>query len=156
MATNFTDVYDQIRAIIPTLTGFDALSKRELFDPYDLLNNDRTSLRNGWGVAIGDTSPSAQQEMGNVYTDFTFIVKVTNEYRGTSHNRTSGISASKALFEDLITLKLDFMNVDQIGIPNDVENILFVGTSGIESISTDKTKILTASVTFVAVIKEAF
>lgn len=156
MASNFTDVYDQIRARIPTLTGFDALSKRELFDPYDLANNDRTALRNGWGVAIGDTGLSAQQEMGNVYTDFTFIVKVTKEYKGTSHNRTSPINASKALFEDLITLKIDFMNVAQIGVPNDVENILFVSTSGIESLSTEKTKIFTASITFVAIIKEAF
>ena len=156
MATNFTDVYDRIRVFIPTLTGFDASSKRELYNPYDVSDNDRTALRNGWGVAIGDTSPSAQQEFGNVYTDHIFIIEVTKEYKGTAHNRTSPINASKALFEDLITLKINFMNVSQIDVPDDVENILFISTTGIKSLSTEKSKIFNSSITFVAVIKEAF
>ncbi len=154
MATNFTDIFDRIRVVVPTLTGF--ATKTELFNPYNLEDNSSAAQSDGWGLIVAEGGPSATQEFGNVYEDAGFGIVLTREYKSTAHNRDPSLTVAKALMEDLVTLKLDFMNVDQIGISGDVENIIYVSRSGISSVSLEKSKVLTANIVFNFIIKEAF
>lgn len=150
--SNFTTFYDQARTAIAALSGF--TTKTEIPNPYSLSDNDKHQLIDGWGIRVLDGSLSAQQEFKSVWEDASFEVVVTKEVVRTNNDITNFVTAVKSVMEDIVTLKMDFMADDQIGVSSNVEKIDFVSRSGIQSVNDNKFNYIFASILFSVTLKE--
>jgi hypothetical protein len=151
--SNFSTIYDELIATtIPGLTGYS--TKTQIPIPYELSLNDMNSLRNGWGILIGDASQSDFQDYKDTWVDQSISFVLTRVLRTTHHNKTPMETETKQLIEDAILIRLDLYNADQITIPDNIQKIDFVSRSGIEFIDAEEFKILTTTVEFSFTISE--
>ena len=122
-------IYDRLRVVIPTITGFS--DKKEITNPYSLEDNNINILREGWGLAIGESTPTPG-EYNAFNEERTFNIIVTQEVKYTDHNLDPRITVEKAVLEDSYNLKKEILNNNQLNIPSDIEIILPGGSTGIE------------------------
>ena len=149
--SNFSTIFDQlVDTTIPALTGFS--SKKQLVDPYNLEENDINLLRNGWGIRIGDAEDSPFQEFKFTRVIQEISIVLTREVKATEHNKTPLETATKALIEDAVSMRVDFYNADQLTLDSNIENIVFNSRSGVEFI--DETNVVFTVVSFNFEIKE--
>jgi hypothetical protein len=147
MAVKFESLYDQLRTTIAGLTGF--TTKAELPNPYDVPDNPEGMLRDGWGLTILDAVEGPGEY--NSSTDLqSFGVVLTKEVPRTDNNPEPLVTAIKALKADVITLKQGLM---PLNVHN--EAMLYTGTSSVDTLTNERTKIITITVGFTAYIREA-
>lgn len=128
--SDFTTVYDLlIGTTIPALTGFS--TKTEIVNPYDLEQNDKNLLRNGWGLRVGSTTETEGQEFGFTRVSQGFNLVLTREVRAGDHDTTPLQTATKQLAEDAVLARLDFENIDQITLDANIEIVRFAGRTAI-------------------------
>lgn len=143
--SNFSTVYDQLISLIPTLSGF--TTKTKIINPYELESNDDNLLRDGWGLIVGDSFEGELDVFNKTNVNQSFGVVLTRELNQTYHNATPYETVTKLLIEDAVTLRVRFLNADQLGVQNNLELVRYVGRTGISFIS-DELKILTTTVNF--------
>lgn len=141
--SKFTTVYDQIVSTLETLFA----DKIELTNPDNLLEfNTDQELANGFGVIIGPASPESF-DYSEYYESREFTIVFTEEVIYLEGDEEAFKTVKKALIEDTVTLKQDFLANDQIGVGGSIQIINLVTSSGVDLIpGTEKT--LTTSVTF--------
>lgn len=149
MPVKFETFYDRLRVVIPTLTGFTA--KAELSNPYEVEDNLEGAMRDGWGVAIGETS-EGQAEYNSSVDIQTFGVVLTREVVKTENNPQPMVDTVKAMKADVLTLKRGLM--DLMAIESTIENLNYIGTSGIDTVEADRHRIISITVAFSANIRE--
>lgn len=151
--SNFTTIYDQlIGTTIPGLTGFS--TKTQIPNPYEIDQNDKNLLRNGWGITVGGSSNSPHQEYKYTKVNQSFGFVLSREVKGTHHNTVPLQTATKNLVEDSVLIRLDLYNSDQISIDSNIENILYTGRSPVQFIDEDGFNIIWTTVSFIFEIKE--
>jgi hypothetical protein len=138
---------------IPAITGFS--TKTQIVNPYEIENNDKNLLRNGWGITIGNATNVPSQVFNFTWIAQEFGIILTREIRATEHNKTPLETASKAMVEDAILLRIDFHNADQIAIESSIENINFLNRTPISYVGVDGYNIIWCSVNFSFEIKES-
>ena len=142
--SNISTIYDKIRQQIGLLFP----TKTEIPNPYSLPDNMGQLLENGWGLIIGEGSLGSI----NVYCldseirSFTVVLtKLVYNLDGTN---TRIVADSKAILEDIRTIKNDLLAYDQITIPDVIQKVEFQSASGIEFAGSDKFNLFSATITF--------
>lgn len=143
--SNVNDIYNKIRAAIPTLTGFS--TKTEIPRPGSLGDNPETLLRNGWGIVRGDASIDTATDNPE-YTMITeFRVVITKKFFTTDSNSDPYVTAVQSLYDDLATIQDDF-TLTRFSIADKVEFVNIVTITGVEDVVTDKQDHISASIVF--------
>lgn len=151
--SNFTTVYDYlVGTAIPALSGFS--SKTQIVNPYDLEQNDKNLLRNGWGLTVGATVETATQEFGFTRVSQIFGLVLTREVRSGDHDPTPLQTATKQLVEDAVAARVDFENPDQITLDANIEIVRFVGRTAISYLGEDGFNIISTIASFNFELKE--
>lgn len=150
MSTNFTTVYNQVRTELATLFP----SAKELPIPDRLEDNSDPFLLLSYGVIVGEGISRLDFDNSEYLEDRKFIVVLTRMVKTTDHSGSALITAKLAMIEDAVTMKRDFLNLAQIGVPSAIQKIDLDGDSGINFIE-DKPNFITCSVTFLIGISES-
>ena len=141
--SNISVIYDKLREIIPTIvTG-----RVELVNPYDIVNNPRPFLQSGWGLVIGEGSPSEIDIMCRDYESRIFTIVLTDNLITLGNTHEAMSVASKAMIENIRLLKDRLIEFDQLGIDSNIEQIRFVSSSGIEFLNSEEVSYLISSIT---------
>ena len=145
--SKISDIYDQIRTVVPGLfTGADA--KIEIPNPYSLPDNNKNFLSNGWGLAVGDGSPSSVGFLKCDNESRNFIIVLTKELIRLDQCPDPMAVCTKALLEDYRTIKDRFVDFDQLGLDEKILKINFTNGSGIDFVTAGKFNFLTVSATY--------
>ena len=151
MTTSISYVLDAIRTRVPLiLTG----ARFELPNPYDLVENSEHLLDNGWGVKVGPTT-NFNLSLNSLAELRTVSIVVTRRVPRITGQQTQLHTCIKALLEDELVVKKDFVDSDPLGIPQYLIKIDYTSSSGIEFVQTGKFSIISTEITFEALIKEA-
>lgn len=151
--SNFSTIFNElVGTTIPGLTGFSG--KTEIANPYALELNDFNTLRDGWGIVIGDSSDSEYQEYKFTIIEQEISFVLTRVVRSTRHNVTPLQTALKAMIEDAITMRIDLLNDDQITIPSNIYKIDFLGRTAVEFLDAEEWNIITTTNNFMFSIRE--
>lgn len=147
--SNISTIYDQVRSTLATLFA----DKTELVNPDDLLvNNVDLVLKNAFGVIIGSASPVPFDQV-QFYELRNFTIVFTEEVQHVEGDKAPLITIKKNILEDLVTVKKDFLSIDQIGVETNIQ-IIELGESTDVSFIPNSEKFLTSSVTFAIGISE--
>lgn len=149
--SNITIFYNKLIEIV----GTDLFStKIRIPNPYDPSKNSGPQLRDSWGVKL---NPSTLGTIG-IYHQHNesreFSIVFSSQVFKLKSNPTAMDTAIKALAEANNTLMVRLLNNDQLGIPDSVGIIEFVGNSGIEFLEDDKTDYILTETTFAVDIME--
>lgn len=140
-----TDLYDKIRAAIPTLTGFN--TKTEIPYPYSLEDNNINLLRDGWGIRIGPSSPDTETD----YPQYTVIqeyeVVLARIHVSTASNADPLVTVTKELMDDIATIQDDFTG-SRFSIADKVEYVDVVSISSVDNVTSGKFNHIVISITF--------
>jgi len=142
--SKITTVYNTILTKVAGLFP----SKTKIPLPESLPDNDNNLLRDGYGVMVGASTISALDTFkdSNISREFTIVF--TEELIRTNHDADSRDTVLLSILEDMVTLKQDFLNFDQLGIDSSIEKVTFVGSSGVEYANIDDFSIMTMNITF--------
>lgn len=124
--SSITDIVDQIYSNIATNFS----TKSELFDPYDILNNDEQRLENGYGVVVGPASNQASTDNVFEVVNREVGVILSRVLFETDYDSSVRKSYEKQLLEDGLSITQDlYADVDLSGM---LSSIKFVADSGID------------------------
>lgn len=129
-----SDAYDAIRTRLQVLFP-EADGYFELTNPYDVTDNTKGFLRQGWGMAFGPVTNTNLLLCKTVTTDNEVRVLITRELAAMETDVERKHDSIKALLEDLRDVINDLDRADTletIGV-----NILSVSTNGIETVRGD-------------------
>jgi len=142
--SKFSDVYDSLLIEVGTLFP----TKVKLSDSIDLDNNPFPLLKNAYGIKVGDSSTS-DLTTDYLYTDVrTFSILFTAEVYDLAINNSSFENASKALIDDVYTLRERMLDLSKISPILGGENITCIGDTGIENKKADKGRFIYVEVSF--------
>lgn len=151
MSTSISYVLDAIRARVPIiLTG----SRFELPNPYDLVENSEHFLDNGWGIKVGPTT-NFNLNYNSIAERRTVSIVITRRVPRITGQQTQLHTSIKNLLEDELKIKKDFVDSEELGVPQYLIKIDYTNSSGIEFVQTGKFSIISTEITFGALIKEA-
>ena len=146
MTSKIITVYNRIRTLIPTLTGFN--DKFEIPIPENLVSNPIVLLKNGWGVIIGEDSPSINQEFRFLTTDRRISIVLTRDVFQTFNNAGPSVTVNKNLLEDSMTIIKTFLKSDQINIEESILKVDYSGSSPIEFLVGDNARFRAITIDF--------
>lgn len=149
--SKISTVIDTIRTAIPALSGFS--SKTEIPNPYSLVDNNSNLLKDGWGLAVGSATADFN-EFCKFFEEREFSIILTRQVFSLANCADQPVTAAKSLLEDMILIKKDLLNIDQLGIPTSIARINLGSSSGIESVNGDKFNYFTISTSFLITISE--
>lgn len=103
-------------------------NKRRLLNAYDLDDNPKHILTDGYGLRVGSSSPELTEFHVKNKVQIISLV-LTREILKVNGDITPTDLAVKAILEDVNTFELKFYNVNQLEIEPSIENIE-LGTTG--------------------------
>jgi len=140
MSTKITTIISTLRTGIPLLSRF--IAKKELRNAIDVESNPRGFLDNGWGLRL-DSSSEGTIDITNTLTESRqFSIVITREARKLNSDIDGFMADQVELMEDHAELAAWLMRADQLGIPNDIGIVNFVGNSGVELVQEGNKKII--------------
>lgn len=145
ISTIFDRLLVELAALYPSAT--------KIPYPYDLIKNDDNFLRLGYGLKVGQSSPTTLDFCKNAF-EREFTVVLTREVFNTGSNDAAFDDIVKALLEDIYTAQDRFNEPDQIAIDSDIVKIDFVSASGAEQVDAEKATFLTMEAVFNFTIQE--
>jgi len=144
--SNISTIIDKIRQVVPTISGFSG--KAELYNPYSVEDNNINDLKDGWGLAVLDSSLSDLGEFCFHQESRQFKILLTKRTIRLETDVVALHTDSKALLEDAKNLAVRFVNPDQLGIDSNINKIDFIGNSGIEFFKVGKFNYLVTETIF--------
>jgi len=99
MANNINTIYDAIITEMGTIFS----TKTRIPNPYDIENNPRSLISNGWGLKVSAAVPQ-QQAINHITISQTFTITLSKEVYRLDTNTTAIDTTSKALLDDMKTL----------------------------------------------------
>lgn len=149
--SNVTTFYDTLLAASATLFP----SKTKIPNAYDISRNSEMFLRDGYGVKMNGTTPDSENaEFKDYQYGVEFSLVFSREILRLKEDTVLIETATKAIYEDVHTARLDFYNVDQLGIDDNILRVDLGPSSGIEFIEGDNYNFIAVEVNFTAYIRE--
>lgn len=145
-------VYDRLRVLTPTLTGF--TDKTEIPNPYSLVDNDFNLLREGYGIKVESGNPASSTWTKSFSEQRIFTVVVTQGIFSVTHDPEQIVTAAKDLLEDSLVLKQAFLDNTQLSIPSDIEIVHLVSSGPVDFVQGDKYNFLVNETSFAIQIRE--
>lgn len=148
--SSIDNVFDAIRAAIPTYTGFS--TKKEIPNTYALEDNPINYLEDSWGLLIGSGTRSSKDVLAvqdfRVSTERPISVILSRSVYEV-HTISSEINTQvKNLLLDAKTIRNNFLSSSKFGVLKGGEEIVYTGDSGVNFISGDKFKIIYTQIDF--------
>lgn len=149
MAASIDNLYDALRAAIPTYSRFSA--KKEILNPYSLEDNPETFLDNSWGLIIGS---SVRAESDNPIIDYhvttirDMSVVITRAVYDLHNIGVEVNEQAKELLLDARELRDNFLDLLKFGVLQGGEEVLYLGDSGVEFAQAGQTKFISTQVNF--------
>jgi hypothetical protein len=148
--SNFTTVYDRIRTELSTIFS----GKTEIPIPEEIGQNNVNLLRDGYGLITSLATPGIFNEFKSTSSIHNFEIVLSRELKMLENDPEPRHVQIKALIEDLVSLRVSFLNNDQLTIYQSIQNITYEGMSEISYVNIDKNDIISASITFAVEITE--
>lgn len=142
--SNFTTVYDRIRTELATLYP----SKTELPYPYFLEGNPFGFLVDGYGLVVNESILGELNEFCSSAVKHNISIVLTREVVRMEGDVEPMHTQTKTLIEDLVSLRVKFLENEQLTIGSAIQAVNFVGMSPVIFINGDKSDIISASITF--------
>lgn len=142
--SKFSTVYDQLRTELATIFP----NKTEIPIPESLTQNDDNLLRDGYGLIVGPSTQGIIDTFKDTSTIHSFDIVLTRELIRLEHDTERKHTETKNLIEDLIGLRVSFLNFDQLTIEASIQKIDYNGMSEISFVNSDKFDIISASINF--------
>lgn len=148
--SSIDEVFDAIRAAIPTYSGFS--TKFEIPNPYSLESNPNNYMEDSWGLIVGAGTRSPKENVAVM------------DYR-LSTERPISVVLSRAVYEvhdfdkqineevknmllDAKTIRDNFLSLSKFGVLKGGEEIVYVGDSGVNFINADKFNLIYTQIDF--------
>lgn len=152
MSTVFATLIDNLRAEIPTITGFS--TKKELTNPYVIENNASQLLRGGWGLRVGG-STIISGELSRTTSENEIGVVLTWEVNGMDISSTNLTTTIKAAKSDISKIVNRLSAPGQYTYPAGVIDVAYTSTDPIEyDDATEKLRYIRTTVNFTVILAE--
>jgi hypothetical protein len=130
--SKISTVYDTLLATVGTLLPSGSGYTR-IPNPNNLEDNMIQFMRKGYGLVYSGGN-QAEGEICNFVIEHTFTVILTREVVKLDSQTDQLDAVNKALLEDAYKLQNDIYNVDEIGIPNDITQVLLGSIGSISDV----------------------
>jgi hypothetical protein len=142
--SNVSTILDTIVTTMGTLFP----DKYRLVNPYDMENNAKYSKRDGWGLVVRPGSLGDYDAFCDSAMNQSIGIVLCKEVIRLENDTTDFDTKVKALLEEEKTVRVDFLNSDQLGIESSIGKIDYVGHDGINFITSGKTNFIYIEVNF--------
>ena len=131
-------LYPVLRAAIPTYSGFS--TKKEILNPYSLVDNPRTFLEDSWGIKILASS-RANSDLPAGVKDYSIttirqigvvLSRAVYDVQGIGHVMNE---QATSMLGDASTIRDNFLNLSKFGVLLGGEEVEYEGDSGLETLS---------------------
>jgi len=123
--SNVSLAFDAARTAIGTLFP----NMTELPNPYSVEDNNQMLLENGWGLKFGASTVSPFEVLKETTSIIEFVVVLSTQIIRLDSDVEAIHTQMKALFEDEVTLRKDFLNPDQLQAQPNIRKIEWTSTS---------------------------
>lgn len=125
--SNVTLAYNAARTALAALYP----DKNEIPNPYSMEDNNTMLLRDSWGLKAGPTSVSPFEVLKETAAEYDFIVVLSTEIVRKDSDVEAVHTRIKALLEDGLLVRKDFLNSDQLSAQAYIRKIEWNNTSDI-------------------------
>lgn len=143
----YSGVLDKLAALYPL--------KARIPNPYNLENNNDNFLIDGFGLKVGDQSPSEFVEYNSFTVARVFTVVLTSEMIATPSNTDVQDDIGKILLEDVYKATRLMFAPDRMDLSS-IQNVEMGSSGGIVEVKAGERKFLSIEVSFTIDINEVF
>lgn len=134
--SSFTDSYTTLRdLLVSNLT-----TRFELYDSYDLTNNDDRTAESGWGIAIGASSQFEDNSYVKINQDTNISIVITELVYGNEASASHRFNKEIELYN----VKQTILNL----ISQNFKNLRFEGDEGVQFLFDDRRAFIYLSLNF--------
>lgn len=148
--SNISTVYDALKGALPVLFS----SKLDIPNPYSLEDNAVRMLVNSYGIKINDVTEGPIDVLKDTNVTYAFSVVLTSELVRMESDTAILHTTVKQLYEDALIVRKDYLNADQLGVPDNVEKIDYVSTTGVQYFNKGKNSFVSIEIDFNVEISE--
>jgi len=147
--SKISTVYDTLLAELVALFP----DKTQIPNAYAIAENSEIFLRDGWGISVG-ASNRQPHEFKTLHRERVFTVLLSREVIRTESNADAWNAEVKALLEDINTLYVRIENVDQLDIPDEIEDMLSSVESGVQFVLGEKSDFIYSEAELIVKVRE--
>ena len=147
--SNNSVVFDRLLVLLVGLFP----TKTRIPYPYELIENNKRFLENGYGLIIGSSTFEPTEFCSYVNSKEVTVVFTKEVYR-TDSDAVVIDDIVKSLMEDIDKTQREFFNANELGIPANIMRVDITSISGVEQVIGDKQSFLSMRCSFNFLIQE--
>lgn len=128
MSTKITTVYDAFRSTLATLFP----NKKDIPNPYSIEDNDQHVIADAYGLKVSNIVTADIDILKESTVSYVFTVVLARELVRVDSDTDILPTQTKALLEDEVIIRKDFLNADQLNVATSVARIDYVTASGVQ------------------------
>jgi len=125
--SNISTIIDAVRTKVTALFP----DKHEIPNPYLLESNAENFLQDGFGIRVDASSLTAGQTFYSITEDRTITIIISEKAYRIESNPDPMYIIAKNILEDALSLKVEFMDKDQLAVGDAIESINYNSDTGI-------------------------